>query len=83
MGFKEEVLQVRVTAPPRKGQANQALVSIIARALGLSESDVSIVRGHTSRHKVLAIEGLDPERLRHRLSGIAAPEGPPKDSRLC
>ncbi|TET75603.1 MAG: DUF167 domain-containing protein, partial [Dehalococcoidia bacterium] len=59
LGFRDGVLYVRVTAPPRKGQANQALLMLMAEALGVSESDLAIIRGYASRRKVLAVQGLD------------------------
>ena len=50
---------VRVTAPPVDGRANEALVALIAKRAGVPRSAVSIVRGHTSRDKVVRVEGLD------------------------
>ena len=67
VGFRDAVLYVRVKAPPRKGQANRALLVLMAQALGVSKDDLAIIRGHTSRHKVLAIEGLDSGELKGKL----------------
>ena len=53
--------RVRVTAPPDKGKANDAVVKLLAAKLGVSRSDVNIVRGHTSRSKEVRIEGMDRE----------------------
>lgn len=61
VGLKDGVLQVRVTAPPRRGQANQALVELLSRRLDLPKSRVSIVHGHTSRNKVVSVFGLDAD----------------------
>ncbi|MFC2166224.1 DUF167 domain-containing protein [Acidobacteriota bacterium] len=47
--------KVRVLAPPSKGEANTEVVKIIATHFGLPVSFVEIVRGHTSRNKVVAI----------------------------
>ena len=52
-------VKVRVTAPPDKGKANDAVVKLLAKRLGVSKSAVRIVRGHTSRNKVVQVEGMD------------------------
>jgi uncharacterized protein (TIGR00251 family) len=72
VGLREGILHVRVTAPPRKGQANQALLALIARELGVSKSDLAIIRGYTSRNKSLEVRGLSPEELKERLVRLLA-----------
>jgi uncharacterized protein (TIGR00251 family) len=57
-GFKEGVLQVRITAPPVEGKANEALVRLLADCLGVSKSRVTIERGFTGRNKTVIIDGL-------------------------
>ena len=58
---------VKVPAPPREGRANQAVVELIAERLGIRKSAVTIVRGHGSRNKTLAIEELSAEEIQRRL----------------
>ena len=55
-------LKVRVAAPPEDGKANDALIRLIAKALGVAKSKVKIVSGQTSRMKLIEAEG-DPARL--------------------
>ncbi len=55
--------------PPEDGRANEALVALVARKLGIPRSNIQIARGHRSRDKVLAIEGLEAERVLSRLAG--------------
>jgi uncharacterized protein (TIGR00251 family) len=50
-------LKVYVTAPPEDGRANEAVVDIIAEWLGVKRRDVEIVRGATSRNKVVRVTG--------------------------
>ncbi len=50
-------LRVAVTAPPHEGRANAAMVRAVAAFLGVRSSQVKIVRGLTSRQKVLEIAG--------------------------
>jgi len=47
---------VKVRAPADKGAANDAVIAVVARALGLAPSRVRLLRGPTSREKVLGIE---------------------------
>ncbi|HRI42781.1 MAG TPA: DUF167 domain-containing protein [Fimbriimonadaceae bacterium] len=64
--------KVFVTAPPVGGQANRAVCELIARRLGVSKSAVSIRTGHTSRTKVLAIEGIGEDEIERRLTEDAS-----------
>jgi uncharacterized protein len=52
------VLLVRVTAPPDEGKANAAVCRVVADALGVPKSAVTVVRGHTARVKTLEAEGV-------------------------
>jgi hypothetical protein len=68
VGWRNEMLWVRVTAPPADGLANRAVTDLLARALGLPASAVALVRGAASRDKLLRIERLSPSDVRVRLS---------------
>jgi len=46
---------VKVRAPADKGAANEAVLAVVARALGLAPSRVSLLRGATSREKLLTV----------------------------
>lgn len=67
-GFSEGVLRVKVAAPPVRGKANQELIAFLAQKLGLSKGDLTILKGHTSRNKLIFIAGLTREELNQRLS---------------
>lgn len=60
-------LKVRLTAPPVEGAANRALVKLLARRLGVSRSAVSVLRGETSRNKLVEIDGLSDDAVRNAL----------------
>ena len=51
------VLRVRVRAPPREGEANDALVRFMAKALGVPPRAVELATGQTARLKRLKISG--------------------------
>jgi len=61
------VLKARVAAPPVEGEANAALVRLIAKTLDVSRSAVRIASGDTARLKILEIDGLDEAEVRRRL----------------
>ena len=65
------VLQVRVAAPPSEGEANGALVRLLAKALSVPPRDVVVATGATARVKRLTIAG-DAVRLIAALEKIAA-----------
>ena len=67
VGFTDGVLEVRVTAPPVKGQANKELIDVLSRALSVGRRHITILMGHTSRNKVIAVEGLRQEDIIKRL----------------
>ncbi len=66
-GLAGDALKVAIQAPPEKGKANDELVRFLAKALGLRRPQVTLVKGDTSRDKVVRIEGLSAEALRAAL----------------
>ncbi|HOJ68776.1 MAG TPA: DUF167 domain-containing protein [Candidatus Hydrogenedentes bacterium] len=56
-------VRVRVTAPPEDNAANEAVVRLIARAVGVPACRVSIERGARGREKVLRIQGISVEQV--------------------
>ena len=68
VGYRDDTLPLRVTAPPEAGQANAAVISLLAQTLGIAKSRVRIVRGHASRDKLVVVESLTPEEVQQRLS---------------
>jgi uncharacterized protein (TIGR00251 family) len=67
VGERAGAIVIRVTAPPVDGKANAALCAFVARAAGVPPSRVSVVRGQTSRDKVVRVEGIDEELLKNAL----------------
>ncbi len=67
-GFSDGVWQVRVAAPPVKGKTNKELISFLSEVLGVGKSSVSIAQGHTSRSKLIAVDGLTQQEIMKRLS---------------
>ena len=64
------VLRLRVAAVADRGKANAAMVALLAKALGVPRSDVTLVAGETARHKTIEILGDGPALLA-RLASLA------------
>lgn len=55
---------MRVAEPPEDGRANEAVLRLVADALGIPRRSVELVAGHASRDKVVAIDAdIDAEGL--------------------
>ena len=67
LGFKDGILHLKIAAPPVKGKANRELIEFLSQILGVSKGSINIERGITGRRKVIAIAGLDRDRILERL----------------
>lgn len=65
----ETVLKLRVAAVPDKGKANAAALALLAKALGVPKSALTLTAGDTARMKTVAIAG-DPDELAVRLNAL-------------
>jgi uncharacterized protein YggU (UPF0235/DUF167 family) len=63
--------KARVRAVPENGAANQALERLLAKALGVPTSAVSVVAGGTARLKTVRISG-DPATLAKGIEGLSS-----------
>jgi uncharacterized protein (TIGR00251 family) len=61
-------LKIQITAPPVDSAANQALLEFLAERLECPRRSIQLVRGATSRHKVIALSGLPAEAIAGKLS---------------
>ena len=62
-------LRVKVTAPPVDSAANEALLRFLAEKLDCGRNRLELVRGHTSRHKIVRIVGKLPTTIAALLAG--------------
>jgi uncharacterized protein len=69
-GVRAGCLHVSVTQAPEKGKANQAVISLVAKELGLRKSQLEIVAGHTAPQKRILIRGVIAAELAERLAAF-------------
>jgi uncharacterized protein (TIGR00251 family) len=58
VGEHDGRLKVQLAAPPVDGEANAALVAFLARALGVRQGDVAVLRGEAGRRKTVRVAGV-------------------------
>jgi uncharacterized protein (TIGR00251 family) len=56
-------LKIAVTAPPVDGEANAAVVDLLARRLGIARGDIAVIAGATSRRKTLRIDRVTAQQI--------------------
>ena len=67
-GMRGDVWLIRLQAPPVEGAANEALIAMLAKLLGVPKRDVTIVAGERSREKRVRVANLDPAVAQRRLN---------------
>ena len=60
-------LRIKVTAPPVDSAANEALIELLAEKLDCSRSQIELVRGQTSRHKMLKLHDFSVPTVLQKL----------------
>jgi len=63
VGEHDGALRVRIAAPPVDGAANEELVRLLSRSLGVSRSAIEITAGHTAKLKTVRVAGLESSAL--------------------
>lgn len=66
----EAHLKLRVSAVAEKGKANEAVIRLLAKALGLPRSSLSLISGDTGRNKLVLLAG-EPDALVAKLEAFA------------
>jgi uncharacterized protein (TIGR00251 family) len=71
MGERDGAVLIRIAAPPVDGKANAALITFVAKTVGVPKSEVMIIRGETSRNKVIRVAGRAADNVRAALLATA------------
>ncbi len=66
----ENSIKIRVTAPPEKGKANEAIIKLLAKKLGLKKSAFQIISGETSQNKKILIHGVNKSQIKPYLDSL-------------
>jgi uncharacterized protein (TIGR00251 family) len=67
VGWLGSALKVKVHAPALEGRANDELCSFLADALAVPRRNVTLLRGDTSRQKLVRVDGLTLDDAKRRL----------------
>ena len=70
-GCSGESLRLKVRERQQKGRANEAVIRLLARRLGIPRASIGIVHGAGSRDKLVEVEGFSDEELRSGLGPAA------------
>jgi len=71
-GRSGDLLRIAVAAPPIEGRANEALIAFLAEELRLPRRQIQVLRGATSRQKLLEIDA-PPEVIQGWLEKLPQP----------
>ncbi len=67
VGRHGDALKLRLAAPPVDGKANEALITFLAKILGMPKAQISLVAGQTSRSKRVSIIGATAAEIELKL----------------
>jgi len=65
---KEGVWNIKIAAPPVEGRANEELLVFLSKKLNVRKSSLSVVKGTTSRNKLVSVSGMSQKEIARRLS---------------
>jgi hypothetical protein len=71
VGRHGDAWKLRVSAPAEAGKANDAVLALLAETLDVPRRDLALTAGHSSRDKVVALDGLTSETVETRLAAAA------------
>ena len=68
VGRHGDAWKIRVAEAPERGRANDAVLALLARTLGLPRASLTLVSGHGARDMVVELEGIEPDEVERRLT---------------
>ncbi|BCB97210.1 UPF0235 protein [Dissulfurispira thermophila] len=66
-GVEGNIIRIKLTAPPVGGAANEQLIELLSKTLSIKKGNIEIVKGDSSRCKIIKIKGLSEEVLKMRI----------------
>lgn len=68
VSFIDNTLKIKLQAPPVDGKANKACVEFLSKLLKVAKTHISIIKGQTSKHKIIRIDGITEPYLLSKLN---------------
>lgn len=65
-----DALKVKVAAAAERGKANEAVIELLARTLGVKTGQIELIGGHTQPRKTFRISGLEQADLDAKLADL-------------
>jgi uncharacterized protein (TIGR00251 family) len=75
VGLHNDAVKIKLNKPPVDGQANAGCCRVVAKYFKVSKTQVSVLRGTTSRQKTLLVEGVSALAVIERLEILKAANG--------
>ena len=69
-GWLDDILKIKVQAPPEKGKANKAVIQLLEKNLELPRGSIEITAGTTSTRKTVEIKSEDDSLINKKLADI-------------
>ena len=66
-GIQGDIVKVNLTARSMDGEANDDLISLLAKQLGITQHNIEIVAGQSSNQKLVSILGMSPSEVMEKL----------------
>jgi uncharacterized protein (TIGR00251 family) len=61
-------IKIAVTAPPVDGEANAAVIALLAKRLGIARGHIEVIAGASSRKKTIKLAGVTPAQIAELLA---------------
>jgi uncharacterized protein (TIGR00251 family) len=74
--LEDGILRVRVAAPPVEGKANTALLTFLARVLGVRKNRIEIIAGERGLDKIVSVLDLSAEEVQSRIQAWLSAQEP-------
>ena len=74
VGRDGDGIRIQVVGEAGESRSNKALVEMVANAVGVKPFQVTLTKGHYQNRKTVQIQGVSPDELAMRLSGLAEAE---------
>ena len=70
VGAEDGGLKIQVTGEPGDGRTNKALIDLVSNVIGVKPYQVTITKGHYHDRKTVTIQGIRPDEVAEKISGL-------------